>query len=679
MKFENLNNKTLSLSVRVIIYLAVFSLFFYLRIDHLRYILQSPVAQIPIIDSLYYLQWAERLLGGFGFGPYPFFMSPLYPVFIAVAGKIFTSPVYGILVIQIAISFASLLLISNFTSRRFGSWAGLVSGFLYTIYAPALYFDSVLLSASLILLFTMIILTLLDNFCENDGYSWVWLILTGLAIGLSALARPSALILIPAFAIVFLLQNRKSVIANTLWMTLGILIVITPPIIRNVKHGSGPSLTTSSAGINFYIGNKTDANGLYSEAPFLSSAEPQYEAEDYRREAIRRSGREMKNVNSASRFWGKQGLRDIAKSPIRWLKLEFMKAAYFWNKTEIPNNVSFYGVKEHSPHLYKLGFFSFGLIAPFGLVGLWLYRKDNFTYLPVALIAGYFLASLIFFVSSEYRYAILGILITYAVGAVFKIIKIFRESDPIPAIQSLTAAFILVIACNVPWNLMQRVSKPETDFFNWASVSFKNNDLTNASLLFLAALAHDPTLHEAHVQLALVFDEMGLSHEADKEYDQAGLTREQVAQIRYSEKMIKAGIGETTATDMDQMDLEQLLVLGVRMSNLGRYEAALPLLYRATKADSLNEFALFEYGMALESARYYEPALQAYYRLEKLNDYDPNVPFRIAWCTFKSGDPGSARSILGRAAKKIDKMPDNEVKERWHQSVRESRNEFFNY
>jgi tetratricopeptide (TPR) repeat protein len=669
---------TISFLTRTLLYLAICFLFFYLRFSHLRYMLHSPVAQIPIIDSLYYLQWAERLLAGLGFGPNPFFMSPLYPVFIAIAGKFFASPIYGILVFQILISFVTFTLIARFTSKRFGKWAGLCAGFLYTIYAPAIYFDGVLLSASLILLFSMIILTLLDRVFESNKYLWLWLSLTGLAIGLSALARPNALILIPAFALVFFFRNRRGVIANTLWLTLGVLIVVLPPMIRNAKHGSGLSLTTSSAGINFYIGNHENATGLYFESPFLTSAEPLYEAEDYRREALRLRGKEM-SVNSASRFWGKEGLRDIVKNPFRWLKLELMKAAYFWNKTEIPNNVSFYGAKEHSPLLYKLKFFSFGLIAPFGLIGIWLYRKSPFTFIPIALIAGYFVASLIFFVSSEYRYAIIGILIAYAVGGVFQIVKLFRQNDPVVAVQSLTASFILVIACNTPWPLMKQISKPETDFFNWASISFKNNDLTNASLLFLAALAHDPTFQEAHVQLALVFDEMGLPREADKEYNEAGISRDEVAQIRYYEMMAKSGVKETTSNEIEVMDVEQLLGLGVRLSNMGRYEAAIPLLYRATEIDSLNEFALFEYGMALESIRYYSSAIKVFRRLEKLNDYDPNIPFRIAWCTFKGGDPGTARSILGRAAKKIDKMPDNEVKERWHRSVSQSRNEFFNY
>ena len=402
-------------------------LFLALHAAQIKAVLANPPGQIPIIDSRYYLAWAKRLLQGLGLGPKPFFMSPLYPQLIALAGWAGLAVKTGAFWLQSLLSLGSVLLAARYASRRFGPWAGVAASLLMTLYAPMIYYDAVLLSSSLILFLTLVALTLLEG--DPHELPWWRAAAAGLAIGLSALARPNALLLVPAFALVLWLQAReKRTWGRIAALAVACVLMLLPPMIRNARNHGGFTLTTNSLGVNLFIGNSAHADGLYVEAPWLTSAEPIYEAEDYLHEAERRTGKTL-TVSTASTYWTGQALRWIVHPPFKWAALEMRKFAYFFNRIEIANNVSLRGVAEYSPLLRRLRLLNFGLIAPLGLVGLLLTIRRRSSALPLALIASYLVANMLFFVSSEYRYPVVGVLIVYTIGALFEMGRRIRIID----------------------------------------------------------------------------------------------------------------------------------------------------------------------------------------------------------------------------------------------------------
>jgi len=657
------------------LWLAISVLFVLLRLDHLRQVLASPPGRILIIDSLYYYQWAQKIASGAGLGPTVFFMSPLYPLFIALAMTFRGDGVAATMLLQVLLSLLTLALIARFTVRRFGHVAGLLAGLIFTLYAPAIYYDGVLLSASLILFLTMAALTFLDLASEHGGRGWT--ALAGVAIALSALARPSALILLPLFAWV-MIRRWKRYGAELAAVLIGAaLLVLFPAMLRNYLHGGEWYLTTNSAGVNVYIGNHPNASGIYTEAPWLTSAQPENEAGEYRQEAERRTGRPM-SVSAASRFWLRSSLGWIAGHPVEWLLLEAKKLAFFFNAFEVPNNVGYYGVREYSTVLRRLRWMHFGVLAPLGLVGLFLAWRERSTDWAKWLVGGTLAACLMVFVSSEYRYPILGVLIAYAAGAVTRIAAMLREKRIERAQVALMALLVLLMACNVPWKRLKIASSPGGDYFNWASVSFARGDLTNAALLFTASLSWNPTGVENHIQLAQVYDEMGLHDLADWEYQAAGITRESFAEAR-----LRVGntepLPDTLSGDTAGLSPGRLADLGARFNRLKKYRHAVRVLSAAVARDTTNLDARFEYAFALEATGRWKEALEQYYAVERLRPEDPLLPLRIAWTYHALGDPGSARSTLRRMEKKIDALSDNESKEQWRAVLQKARDEMMNY
>ncbi len=668
-------NRKVSTALVTGFWLLVLASFILLRWNNNHQVLNSPPGKILIIDSRYYYHWAQNIVHGEGLGHTVFFMSPLYPIFLAFSLWLFGESVHSGILLQLVLSLGTLGLIGWFTSRRFGNVAGLIAGLLYTFYAPSIYYDSVLQSSTLILFLTMVALTFLDEAEQSGNRRWV--ILAGLTIGLSALARPNALILLPFFAFVFIHKWKKYGVELLVILLFTTLLIIFPAILRNYLKGGEWLLTTNSAGVNFFIGNHQQANGLYTEPPWLTSAEPAMEALDYQEEAQRRLGRPL-TINQASWFWMKQGVDWILHHPVDWTKLELRKIVYFFNRVESPNNVSFYGVREYSKILQGIGFINFGWIAPLGLIGLFLARREDGWWFPAMLVLAYLIASLLFFVSGEYRYPIMGILIGYGAGMITRTVNKLRQKEIETAQFAMISLLILLMICNIPWKVMKSLSSPKMDYFNWASVSFEQGDLTNAVLLFTATIAWDPTWREPHLQLAQVYDDLHLITLANEEYDYAGISREELKAARLRSEI-------ATVVDPDSLNLEgafspeQLYQIGARFNQLYKFEQAAVILERCVNLDSTNLEARFQYGYALEGIGEFKKALQIYFALERVNDKDPLIPYRIAHVFMATGDRGMARSTLNRVLEKVDQLTNQESRERWRQLVKRTDDSFMNF
>ncbi|MDP8206312.1 MAG: glycosyltransferase family 39 protein [Candidatus Electryonea clarkiae] len=662
----------------IALWTVVVALFMTLRLIHQGYVLTSPPGNILIIDSQFYFQWAERIAAGHGLGPTVFFMSPFYPLFMSLILKLSESGVAVTMLVQVLLSLGTLGLIGRFTVRRFGHPAGLIAGFLYALYAPSIYYDSIILSASCILFLVMVMMTCLDQ-AERAGSRFP-IFLAGLAIGIAALARPNILILLPIFSYIFVKRWKNYGIEQAGLLIIATLIVIFPAGLRNYLNGGEWYITTNSAGVNFYIGNHENANGLYTEAPWLTSAEPAFEAGEYRTEAQRHL-RKALTLSQASRYWMGAGMAWIVSHPVEWLILEGKKTAYFFNRVETPNNVSFYGVKAYSGVLRKIGFMNFGLLAPIGLVGLGLARREEGWYSSIAVVAGYLIAGLFFFVASEYRYPVTGIMIAYGAGAITRIVGRLRHKEIERAQISMIALLVLLMFCNIPWKTMKTIASPRMDYFNWASVSFAQSDLVNASLLFTAALAWDPKWSEAHIQLAQVFDEMKLRELADKEYSAAGITRDQLTMAREREQLadLIPDSLDIEGNELSNISPQRLAVLGSHFLRLQKYLQASIVLDESVRRDTSNYNALFDLAYALEAVGNKKRALQLYFKLEEIHPADPLIPFRIAWTQYGLNKTGMAQTTLRRVEKKAEKLTDIESINYWKEKVKKTNDTFMNF
>lgn len=493
-----------------------------LRWIHLAFIWSSDLVRIPIIDSAFYHHWASQIAAGEFVGNGVFFMSPLYPYFLGLIYSVFGTNAGMALIIQSIIGAATVYLVYLWVEELLDRRYAIVSSALAAIYAPLIFYDGALLTSSIIMFLSAIILYLTSKALREP--TTLGLMTIGGLFGLSALARPLALIPLALFGLLFFIKERNSSARRWLVLASGAGVVLFTVGLRNLIVGGEFTLTTSSAGMNFYIGNNPEATGLYWEAPFLTSAEPQFEDEDYRQVASEAVEREL-TTREAGSYWFRKSLDWAINHPIDYLKLLSIKTFYFWNRAEFANNTSIYLGRELSPIL-RFNPLGFWLLAPVGLGGLilfWRRKGLGVSALPIIWAVSYFIGCAIFFVSSEYRLPIALPLFLGAGFFIIEFIELLRQKKVENALKVSVLPLLILPFVNYRTEFIIRGENARMDWFNIANTLYKNDDPAGAAIRFERSLAVDPYFAEAMLKLAEAYYRSGKTEEAIAIGKRAGL------------------------------------------------------------------------------------------------------------------------------------------------------------
>lgn len=228
----------------------------------------------PVSDFRHYRQAALALLdsGVFGVGHPSAWRLPAYPVVLAagaLAGRdTFTLSVVtvGIAVAQVALTYWVAWRI--FASRPAATLAALVAAVVpaFVAYAPVLASEHLL--AALVLAAVGVALGPVPG-----PRIWPGALLAGVLLGAATLTRGEALAYLPVLALVAAAGGwrRDRRIAPALGaatvMVLGLLLVITPWVVRNERVvGPGAGLSTTG-GFNFYLAHSPGAYGWRTPLP----------------------------------------------------------------------------------------------------------------------------------------------------------------------------------------------------------------------------------------------------------------------------------------------------------------------------------------------------------------------------------------------------------------------------
>ncbi len=617
--------------------LAIGGLFVAVRLLLLRQLLASPLYPLPILDSDFYLSWAANLAQGHGHPQGPFWLSPLYPVFLAGLFKgLGAISVSVVVVAQIALSVGTLAALISFTRKLFGDTAALITGLIAALYAPWAYFDGVLLSASLILFLNALALWLLitktDLVATNTkpAPDAIWLAI-GAALALSALARP--LVLVFAVVLAFWIAKRHGAgwVKQLAFLGLAMLVVLGPVLVRNWRVSGSPILTTSSGGINFFIGNRAGASGMYDELNFITSFDPIREAEGYRAEAAKRTGHEM-SLNQASRYWGLQALDDIVHNPGGWLRLELKKLWLTLQREEIPNNLSFRGVAGFSPLLRALPM-RWGLLLPFAAAGMFLaWRRRPDVKLLWLYTFAYVGGVLLFFSSSEYRYPLVLALLPAAGCFFVEIARQVSQREHRALILACGVYLAALVVVNFPSRTVHQATMPWNDYYNMAVGAMDRGRTMDAMPLFVRTLAIKPDHTEARIGLARILWSLGNFDDARAEFALAGVAPPDSVQGAPLENFLE--------------DLYQY-------TEDGNWEEALKFLDQRFPADKdapvdiwINR-AMIEFVLK-RPAR----ALAALDKAMAIDPASPEIPYKAAMLALELPDSSQADSLLQLSLKR---------------------------
>lgn len=364
--------------------LAVFAVALALRLVAVAQVeAHYPLADRPVIDEASYEAWALAIADGDWLGDEVFFQEPLYPYWMATVYAVCGPDRHALRVVQALLGALTAAGTFALARRLFGPLAGWVAGLGLATHGAAVFMPALLLKPNL---FMPVLLALAATLAlglapppARRASAVRRSLGLGVLVGLGALLRGNVVLLAPLLVLwPGLAARRRDGAARALGLVAataaGVLLVLGPVAVRNAVVGGELALTTSGAGTNVYGGNNAqNPYGRATEFDWVRGI-PEYEADDWAREAERRAGRELA-ATEVSRYWLGETLRSLRNDPL-------LHARIFWNKLrltlgayEVPDNHSVDWAARHVPVLRWLP--GYGLWGTLGLAGLVLLALDR--------------------------------------------------------------------------------------------------------------------------------------------------------------------------------------------------------------------------------------------------------------------------------------------------------------
>ncbi|HED66399.1 MAG TPA: tetratricopeptide repeat protein [Planctomycetes bacterium] len=367
------------------------------------------------VDAEGYDEQARGVLAGTWPGDQVFYQDALYPYFLAAHYRLLGDRPEDVFRTQLVLGTATAGLALVLAWLLFGSFEGILAGVLAATFAPSLFYETLLLKASL----TLFVLTggLVAVLWARRRGTLGWFFLSGVLLGGAALLRGNLLALVPLTALwTFALPRdgktrRVRALAQGLAILAGAAIAILPVTVHNVRAGDFV-LITSQAGQNFYIGNNpVNSTGSYAPPAGVRGVQ-KYEQIDFARLAEREVGRALK-PSERSRFWFEKSFAFMRSQPSKAAALLWKKVLLFLNHLEVPDNADFETTASEVP-LLRGPLPTFPLVLVLAAASLVLVRWNRELGLVAIAGAAIFATVVAFYVFSRYRLSIVPVLIVFA-------------------------------------------------------------------------------------------------------------------------------------------------------------------------------------------------------------------------------------------------------------------------
>jgi tetratricopeptide (TPR) repeat protein len=457
--------------------------------------------------------------------------------------------------------------------------------------------------------------------------------MAGLAMGLSAITRPSILVTLP-FALWWLNSRRDSQGKQYVAIVVACAMAIIAPVtVRNALVGHDLVFIASQGGVNFFIGNNPSADGVHAVVPG-TRADWWGGYDDTRR--IAQAGRErVLKPSEISAFWYRRGVAFLFHEPRAAMRLYLRKICLMLGNAEPSNERQLYFQRKHSAVLSVL-VVNFAFILASATAGLVVLRararndlRDGL--LPLLLAVAYALGIVAFFVTSRYRLPVAMFLIPLSAAGCSEMIALARRrawKRCIPAV--LVGSLVAVGSLANPLRISQLADARGAyalgvDYYrdcnyheamNWLNQSVQDDSTYAPTWAMLGracartgrpevaiidlekACALDSTFSDAFHWLGVVYQKAGNDTLAERAYRRA--------------------------IALDGTRVETLTNLAGVCFRAGRRENARLLLERALAVDSTYANALYGIGLYWEFNGEYNRATDAYRRAL------PYVPARVA-------------------------------------------------
>lgn len=366
-------------------------------------------------DAASYDILAKQVLDG-NLPKSPFSFNPLYFYLLALLYAIVGHSPFNVVIFQIFLDCGSYFLVYLIAKHIFNQTVGIIAVGLCILYGIFMVYETAILTVVLDTFLLLLSVLLLLKSIEKDSIKWYFI--TGIVIGLSALSRATAILVLPFLLlwVLIVLGLKKRFFIAIFFIILGILLTISPVTIRNYIYSGKFILLTTTGPQTFWAGNNEDSEGIYCIPPYADA---------------------LKGDDDS--FWMKDTVRFIKEKPHKYLWLLSKKFSLFWSGYEIPDNDIVYSRFEKYAPLLKI-MLQFGFMASLGIIGIFLslMRLNRQVILLFLIIIGYTSAILLFFVMARFRVPIVPYLAIFAAYTIYYWVQNIQRKKYIPVIASST-------------------------------------------------------------------------------------------------------------------------------------------------------------------------------------------------------------------------------------------------
>ncbi|MFH1784673.1 MAG: glycosyltransferase family 39 protein, partial [bacterium] len=392
-----------------------------------------------------YHTWATKIANGTFESSSVYEMAPLPAYLMALIYRLFSPDVVYIRIANIIFGVLTCYLVYLIGKEMANRKIGLLACLVAALYKPFIFYSIVPLKTSLsVFLFASFVYFFVAILNKN---SMIKVILLGIAIGLANNVRPNCAVLIPLIPL-FIIWNYykgqaslKILTTTIILYGVGLSIAMSPFMIRNYLVAGESAPTPSQSGFNLYMCN----NLKYSYPLPFASTSPFEQGIHFTIEASRRVGKKL-SPREASSYWTNEVIKTAIEQPVAFTWRLCKKTLGFFNWFEKGDHYHI-GFVSNFVKFFKIPFFSFWLILPFGMAAMAVNMFGNRKLLSLSAVFFIYASTLIlFFTNVRVRLPLLVILIPFAAIGVNNLISYIREkqSKKLGIFAAITITFLVI-------------------------------------------------------------------------------------------------------------------------------------------------------------------------------------------------------------------------------------------
>ena len=604
------------------------------------YVIQSNDSiqfRVPILDSKYYHNLALDIRAGHLLQNDAFFMGPLYPYVLASIYTVFGPTVLVARLIQVAAGAVTIILAYLLGREVFRPSVAFAGALMLLLYGATTFYESQILMMWLGTLLNMAMLLHLHRTRRSSGYAKY--IITGVLLGLSALARANILIFAPVVLLwlLFVSGERRRLVKSAV-LVATIVVTVAPATIHNYIVARDFVPITFNGGVNFYIGNHAEATGIFRPPEGVDFVTDQR----IRNHVERMLGRDMK-ASEMSRYWYGRSLDFIKENPGEELRILLKKTALFFSGYEVPQIESF----DHARREYgvlRLLFVRLWWIMALGLMGLVYSFKDWRKYfLLEGYVLSYSLSIIIFFVSARYRIQIAPVLCLFAAYALLVVLpgaiaNIRRTLVPVVVLGAISFA---------TWPGLMALSATEVEWreqIHQARRYSQAGEYDKAIEAMANVVSIYPDNSDSYLHRAIIEKENGKLFQAIDDYAKAIEINPELPNLHYDlaqtlrqVQMYEYAIREyKVAIELDPVMIEAYNNLGIAYRDTGDLESAITYFKKVVEMDPRYTKAYSNLGAAYAESGDLDDAIATFKRAIEVDPSYTNSYKNLAFAYIQS-------------------------------------------